>query len=134
MADETPPPPMSDEELAEIRASLAETHAQMHKWYTEHPNPQWRREHPFDYDSIVANTYTYITMPALLAEVDRLRAREAAAMAIVQAVDTKGVYFTLQNGRRCFFCDAETAAFTSDPPHMPDCPVTKARALLANAE
>ena len=65
---------MTDDELAEIRQALAETRAAMDAWYQGHPNPQWRREHPFDYDSMVANTYTYITIPALLAEIDRLRA------------------------------------------------------------
>lgn len=65
---------MTDDELAEIRQALAETRAAMDAWYQGHPNPQWRREHPFDYDSMVANTYTYITIPALLAEIERLRA------------------------------------------------------------
>lgn len=84
MADETPP--LDEARLTEIRNGLAGTRAEMDAWYQAHPNPQWRREHPFDYDSIVANTYTYITIPALLAEVDRLRAREAAALAIVRVV------------------------------------------------
>src|SRR5690348_16870876 len=51
---------VTDDELAEIRQALAETRAAMDAWYQGHPNPQWRREHPFDYDSMVANTYTYI--------------------------------------------------------------------------
>lgn len=67
----------------------------------------------------------------LQAEADSLRAREAAAMAIVRAVADRGVYFTLQNGRRCYFCEAETETYTGEPPHTPDCPVTNARALLA---
>ncbi len=74
MAESNEAPPLDEARLTEIRQALSETRADMDAWYQAHPNPQWRREHPFDYDSIVANTYTYITIPALLAEVDRQRA------------------------------------------------------------
>lgn len=51
---------------------------------------------------------------------------------IVQAVVRRGVYYTLTNGRRCYFCEAETDQFTGEPPHTPDCPVTKAHDLLTS--
>lgn len=61
---------------------------------------------------------------------DRLRAENAAMRPIVEAVVTQGVYYTLTNGRKCYFCDAVTEQFTGEPPHTIDCPVTKARALV----
>ena len=65
----------------------------------------------------------------LLAEVDRLRAREAAAMAIVRAVAQNDMVMPLRDSVQCVFWDCEYD-YISD--HSSNCPVTKARALLAD--
>ena len=75
-------------------------------------------------------------VPALLAEVERLRAREAAWREIGQAVaawgDEHGEEWLTPND--CPHCNLP-ARDDKDWPiveHLPDCPVVKARALLAN--
>jgi hypothetical protein len=111
MADEThDTPTLSDERLVEIRRRLLN---HIDTWYGPH---SFLRE----------------DIPLLLAEVDRLRAREAAAMAIVREVANAPDAYSHEAGNHCTFCHASS----DDPPydgvhHTPDCPVTKARALLA---
>lgn len=63
---------------------------------------------------------------ALLAEVDRLRAREAAAMAIVREVASVPDADYIEE---CPFCHQMPDYIPIK--HTPDCPVTKARVLLA---
>ena len=112
MADE----PMSDERLAEIRASIANI------------NERGR------YSGAVSPSEVIYASDAslLLAEVDRLRAREAVAMAIVRDVANLGKRpwanqdFIANFSEWCAWCGA-----THPDEHTNDCPVTKARALLA---
>ena len=102
MADE----PMTDERLAEIQALVANI------------NERGR------YSGAVSPSEVIYASDAslLLAEIDRLRAREAAAMAIVRAVAANS--FPGADPGVCPFCEKGIL-------HKPDCPVTKARALLA---
>ena len=99
MADE----PISDERLAEIRrmASRAEV-------------------------SMMASSD--VAVRDLLAEVDRLRAREAAAMEIVRAVAQNDMVIPLRGSARCVFWDCEYDGIND---HSSNCPWMKARALLA---
>ena len=124
MADE----PMTDERLTEIRRmdSRAEV-------------------------SMMASSD--VALRDLLAEVERLRAREAAALAIVREVateDTLAYEGDAGDDYRCVFCGGHfdwrdgyehtvpMREQMDDIPraliHAPDCPVTKARALLADEE
>ena len=126
MADE----PMSDERLAEIRQHI-------------YGDTSWEGG-----DSTVL-----LDRLALLHEVERLRAREAAAMAIVREVateDTLAYEGDAGDDYRCVFCGGHfdwrdgyehtvpMREQMDDIPraliHAPDCPVTKARALLADEE
>ena len=99
MADE----PMSDERLAEIRrmASRAEV-------------------------SMMASSD--VALRDLLAEVERRRAREAAAMEVVRAVAQNDMVIPLRGSARCVFWDCEYDGIND---HSSNCPWMKAHALLA---
>ena len=124
MADE----PMTDERLAEIRRMVSRAEV-----------------------SMMASSD--VALRDLLAEVERLRAREAAALAIVREVateDTLAYEGDAGDDYRCVFCGGHfdwrdgyehtvpMREQMDDIPraliHAPDCPVTKARALLADEE
>ena len=87
----------------------------------------WYRERLADNDSLELDH-----QQELLAEVDRLRAREAAALEIVRDVANLGKRpwanqdFIANFSEWCAWCGA-----THPDEHTNDCPVTKARALLA---
>lgn len=101
MADETPP--MDDTRLAEIRE------------YLDYPSVR------FDEAMLMLNRL----VPSLLAEVDRLRTREAALRSHLPRF--------LYPFESPFTCDPCPWCHCSQDyePHVPDCPITLARALLA---
>lgn len=112
--------PLSDERLAEIRE------------YAFREPPATLKYAIMN--STAAPLMVFINMAwsqrhELLAEVDRLRAREAAAMAIVRAVAQNDMVMPLRDSVQCVFWDCEYD-YISD--HSSNCPVTKARALLAD--
>ena len=110
--------PMSDERLAEIRAR-AEA---IRDWLLT-PESDNMPHFP------TSRRILGVDSLALLAEVERLRAREAAAMAIVRAVAQNDMVMPLRDSVQCVFWDCEYD-YISD--HSSNCPVTKARALLAD--
>ena len=118
MADE----PMSDERLAEIRAR-AEA---IRDWLLT-PESDNMPHFP------TSRRLLGVDALALLAEVDRLRAREVAAMEIVRDVANATGWYDSDGPTVCMFCTKEDERYSKDwaLEHMPDCPVTKARALLA---
>lgn len=87
---------------------------------------------PDPYGMIGGQDRLFAKLNRLQAEVDRLRAREGAAMAIVRAVANLGIRpwanqdFIADFSEWCAWCGA-----THLDEHTADCPVTKARALLA---
>ena len=73
----------------------------------------------------------------LLAEVERLRAREVARV----VADGKTIYYASFEGTFCTLCNAYVPGNLCVPeydiaqyPHKADCPVEQARALLASTE
>ena len=96
--------PMSDEQLAEIR----------------------------QFNMLrVGDAETFRTIHMLLAEVRRLRAREAAALAITERM-AEGV--PIGSPARCYYCDAvydfedrPSGVHLLEAPHKPDCPVAQAQ-------
>ena len=99
MADE----PMSDERLAEIRRMVSRAEV-----------------------SMMASSD--VALRDLLAEVERRRAREAAAMEVVRAVAQNDMVIPLRGSARCVFWDCEYDGIND---HSSNCPWMKARALLA---
>lgn len=71
----------------------------------------------------------------LLAEVDRLRAIEAREREIVRAVAAFDDDDSYDGAYKCHWCSAVYDGVSSAPAaHAPDCPVSQARALLAEVE
>lgn len=108
-------PPLSDELLAEIRARATTPHSD-----------RWTLMEIAEHD-----TQATVDRTALLAEVDRLRAREAAMRDVLQevvTVDERGTYIhTYDDG---YYADCPYCGATSrEPGHRPDCLITKARAV-----
>ena len=99
MADE----PMSDERLAEIRRMVSRAEV-----------------------SMMASSD--VALRDLLAEVERRRAREAAAMEVVRAVAQNDMVIPLRGSARCVFWDCEYDGIND---HSSNCPWMKAHALLA---
>ena len=99
MADE----PMTDERLAEIRRMVSRAEV-----------------------SMMASSD--VALRDLLAEVERRRAREAAAMAIVRAVAQNDMVMPLRDSVQCVFWDCEYDGIND---HSSNCPWMKAHALLA---
>ena len=99
MADE----PMTDERLAEIRRMVSRAEVSMMA--------------PSD-----------VALRDLLAEVERRRAREAAAMEVVRAVAQNDMVIPLRGSARCVFWDCEYDGIND---HSSNCPWMKAHALLA---
>ena len=99
MADE----PMTDERLAEIRRMVSRAEV-----------------------SMMASSD--VALRDLLAEVERRRAREAAAMEVVRAVAQNDMVIPLRGSARCVFWDCEYDGIND---HSSNCPWMKARALLA---
>ena len=100
MADE----PMTDERLAEIRRMVSRAEV-----------------------SMMASSD--VALRDLLAEVERRRAREAAAMEVVRAVAQNDMVIPLRGSARCVFWDCEYDGIND---HSSNCPWMKARALLAD--
>ncbi len=128
MADETPP---LDEALARMRQLAQNVSARLASGGLENL-ADWQLRG-------VTSAYSN-DVPVLLAEVGRLRAREAAAMAIVRDVADVEVYYTEQPEEwNCPFCDGylpgEMTYLAHEATrrfhHHEDCPVTQARTLLA---
>ena len=113
MADE----PMSDERLAEIRAR-AEA---IRDWLLT-PESDNMPHFP------TSRRLLGVDVLALLAEVERLRAREAAAMEVVRAVAQNDMVIPLRGSAQCVFWDCEYDGIND---HSSNCPWMKARALLA---
>lgn len=118
---------MTDEEIAAYRAQV--------------------REYEFDYERGYATTDalgSYIAVvPALLDEVERLQTTNATMREIVERVAESGAL--VQDSEylswTCGLCDAGAEWFPrledggeAEVVHTPDCPVIKARALLAQTE
>ena len=99
MADE----PMTDERLAEIRRMVSRAEV-----------------------SMMASSD--VALRDLLAEVERRRAREAAAMEVVRAVAQNDMVIPLRGSARCVFWDCEYDGIND---HSSNCPWMKAHALLA---
>ena len=138
--------PMTDERLSEIRARVKNA------WAIQALGPANMGDlEPWQLQSIAV---AYVDDVAdLLDEVERRRAREAAALAIVREVateDTLAYEGDAGDDYRCVFCGGHfdwrdgyehtvpMREQMDDIPraliHAPDCPVTKARALLADEE
>jgi hypothetical protein len=71
-------------------------------------------------------------IPALLVEVDRLRAENAALRNIAEAM-AKYYPLPVEGWFECDFCDARSYG-ADDFGHRSNCPVTKARALLGTPD
>jgi hypothetical protein len=134
---------MTDEELAAIRQRAEKTTPGPWEYddfagsiYTQHADHQdspWVAEAGENDGPFIVHAHDDI--PALLAEVERLSAREATWREIAQAVATGDMTWADDFGDDyCIFgtalCDYDR--YRHKDLHSATCPVTKARALLAN--
>lgn len=71
---------------------------------------------------------------ALLEEVERLRAENAASRKIVQAVAKGPTILGITTMYLCNFCDVYIGGIFGRTDHRADCPINKARALLAKSD
>ena len=103
------PPPLTDDDLAQIAAMLAD--------YDAHTDSTDRAPNGTPTRLFIADDLVSQALPALLAEVARLRTREAALVEVAQAVADGEVYHDSKGGMLIVA--------------TPDAFVAKARALLA---
>jgi len=116
------PPPLTDDDLAQLHTMLAD--------YDAHTDGTERAPNGTPTRLYIADDLVSQALPALLAEVARLRTREAALVEVAQAVADHAGYYSDNHFRQCAFCD-NGALESRIIAHWHECEVTKARALLA---
>lgn len=112
---------LSDDELAEARALL----------YDDEGVGDLGARLTSEWAAIRYNAAVNVSGRKLLAEIERLQAENAALREVAQVFSDYESEMVGEDDFACQFCSAELTPWRDRVVHQADCPVLKARALLA---